>query len=179
MIKTAAASLAVSLTELKAHLKISGTTDDTLLTDLLEAAEAQIEDYTNRKIISQVWYYYLSGFPNEIVLPYSPVSSVASIKYYDSSNVQQTLADSLYMLDVNMTPCIISTVDTWPEVYEDRSLPVTIEYTAGYANAAAVPERLKRAIMYLAADMYEYREDHPRTEFTTWKALAYPYKIWW
>ena len=178
-IYTAAASASVSTANAKAHLKVEHSNDDTLIDGYVKAAEGEVESYTNRTMISTVYDYYLSAFPkNGIVLPFSPVSAVTSIKYYDSSNVEQTLASSNYYYNIYEEPCVIRYVDSAPSTYEDRSNAVVVRFTAGYAAAANIPAPLVQAIKLLMADLYENRTDVPREAFTAWMRCAYPLRVY-
>jgi uncharacterized phiE125 gp8 family phage protein len=121
---------------------------------------------------------YLTSFPeNGIVLPFSPVTAITSVKYYDTSNSLQTWAATNYHYNLYEEPCVIRYVDSAPSTYTDRSDAVVIRFTAGYADAAAVPAPLIQAIKLLLADLYENRTDVPREMFTAWMRRAYPYKI--
>lgn len=178
-IYTAAGSASVSTANAKAHLKVEHSNDDTLIDGYVQAAEKEVEAFTNRTIISTVYDFTLTEFPaNGIVLPVSPVSAIASIKYYDASNTLQTWASSNYHYNVNEEPCIIRYVDSVPDTYEDRSDAVVVRFTAGYANAAAIPAPLVQAIKLKLGDYYENRIDAPREMFSAWMRLAYPYRVW-
>lgn len=177
-IYTAAAAASVSTVNAKAHLKVEHSNDDTLIDGYVTAAEREVEAYTNRTMISTVYDLYLTDFPvNGIVLPFSPVTAIASIKYYDTNNVQQTWASTNYHYNIYEEPTVIRYVDTAPDVYEDRSDAVVIRFTAGYANAAAIPAPLVQAIKLLMADLYENRVDVPREAFTAWQRRSYPYRV--
>jgi uncharacterized phiE125 gp8 family phage protein len=177
-IYAAAGSSSVTTANAKAHLKVEHSADDTLIDGYVLAAQSEVETFTNRVLISTTFDLYLTDFPkNGIVLPFSPVSAITSIKYYDGSNVQQTWAASNYHYNIYEEPCVIRYVDSAPDVYEDRSDAVIIRFTAGYANAAAIPAPLVQAVKLLMADLYENRTDVPREAFTAWMRRAYPYRI--
>lgn len=177
-IVTAASETAVSLTEAKLHLKVENTTDDSLITILIKAAQDEVESYTNRILISTVFDYQLTSFPGDsIKLPVAPVSAVASVKYYDSNNSLQTWDSANYYYSISEIPFFLRYVSSTEGTYEDRFDAVTVRFTAGYANAAAVPNALKQAILLLIGDMYDNRGDAPRERFTMWKMLAHPYKV--
>jgi len=161
------------------RLDSASTNEKALVDHLLASAQAQIEDYCNITMISTVYYYYLTKMPaDKIVLPVWPVSAVASIKYKDGGS-DQTWSDDNYWYDTGYTekPFAIY-YDTLASADEDVYNAITVEFTAGYADSDAVPDRLKQAILALALDMYDQRGDVPRERFTSWKALAYPFRIW-
>lgn len=177
-ITSAAASSSVTTANAKVHLKVEHSADDTYIDGLVTAAEREVETYTNRIMIATTLDFFLSDFPvNGIVLPFSPVTAITSIKYYDSSNVLQTWAATNYHYNIYEEPTVIRYVDSAPDVYEDRSDAVQIRITVGYANAAAIPAPLIQAIKLLMADLYENRTDVPREAFTSWMRRAYPYRV--
>ena len=178
VIKTARTSDAVSLNEARLHLKVDSTDDNDLIDDLIDAAQETVEAYTNRKLSSETWYLYLDQFPGgDIVLPFSPVTSVASVKYYDQDNSEQTYTvNTDYYTDIKSEPARIRYVNGWDGVY-DKPDAVTVEYVTGYTSST-IPLSLKQAMLLLVADMYDNRVDMPREKFTTWKALCYPYRVW-
>ena len=61
---TAPATEPVTLAEVKAHLKIDGTDEDTLLTTLITVARQAVEDYTGRALITQTWQVFYDRFPD-------------------------------------------------------------------------------------------------------------------
>lgn len=178
-IYTAAASASVSTANAKAHLRVEHSDDDTLIDAYVQAAEKEVEGYTNRTLISTVYDLYLTDFPaNGIVLPFSPVTAIASIKYYNGSNVETTWDTANYHYNIYEEPCIIRYTDSTPDVYEDRSNAVVVRFTAGYANAAAIPAPLVQAVKLLVGDLYENRTDVPREAFTAWMRRSYQYRVW-
>ena len=91
-IVTAAAAVPVTLTEAKAHLRVDYTTDDTLITTLINVATEYAEKRLGRALITQTWAAYFNdwdeAFANSpdndaIHLPYAPLQSVTHIKYYN------------------------------------------------------------------------------------------------
>ena len=176
---TAATDTCVSLTEAKLHLKVENTTDDSLITILIKAAQDAVEAFTNRVLMSTTFELQLDEFcGDDITLPVAPVSSVTSIKYYDADNSEQTMAAGNYFYSINQEPMEVEFV-TLPAVYPYRFDAIKVQFVAGYANAAAVPNSLKQAVLLLVGDMYENRMDLPRERFSMWKQLVYSYKVFY
>lgn len=175
----APATNAVSAAEAKSQCRVDHSDDDTYIGRLIVAAQQMVEAYICRKLIQGTYIMELDDFPaGGIYLPYSPVVSVDSIKYYDADNTQQTWSSANYYYNIYEEPCFIEYLDgDYPDVYEDRRTPVEVTFKTGYTSPNAVPEALKQAILMLVADMYEQRLDQPRERFTTWKALSHPYKV--
>ena len=166
-LKTAAATEPVSLVEAKLHLKVDLSTDDNLINDLIDSAIAYVEEYTNRQLISATWYRYLDCFPDNVIeLDWCPVTSVSSVKYYDSDNTEQTLSSANYVVDYASEPAriVLAWGYLWPDTYP-RPNAVTVEFVTGYASAAAVPKPLKSALLLMIAHNYENRGDEGHRKY--------------
>ncbi len=156
-LKTPPTSCPVSLTEAKAHLRYTSDSLDTYIDTLIKAATEQVEIDTKRSLMPQVWQDIRGGFPAgaELEIPRPPLVQVVSVKYYDTENALQTLAASVYEEDIDSAPGKLTLAygQVWPSTYP-RSDAVKIEYGAGYANAAAVPDSLKMAILHIVAHLF-------------------------
>lgn len=176
--KTAAASNVVTRQEAKDHLRVDSSDDDTYIDSLIVSAQRHVEAYTNRCLSDTTYHYKLSAFPKcGIVLPFSPIKSITSIKYYDTDNSEQTLSTGNYFYNIYEEPFTIRWVDDITETYDYRVDAVNVEFVAGYTSPDIPPPGLEHAIKLLLTDMYEMRADVPREKFTSWKALAYPHRV--
>lgn len=160
-LKTAPASEPLTLSEAKLHLRVSHAAEDALITALITAARMAAESYTNRQLLPATWYYRLDAFPDDktIMINRCPATAVASVKYFDADNADQTLNAAKYITDFASEPfrVVLKPTETWPTTYE-RPGAVVIEFTAGYANAAAVPAPIKAAMLLAIGHLYEHRE---------------------
>lgn len=156
---TAPATEPVSLQEAKDHLRISGTSEDTLITSLIESARIQVENYLNRALITQTWDVFYDEWKNEMLLPYPPVQSVTSVKYYDLDGAEQTLSASNYWSVTQSDPgSIVRKYETtWPELQYGRPSAIVVRIVVGYGAADDVPEPIKHGIKILLTDLYEQR----------------------
>jgi uncharacterized phiE125 gp8 family phage protein len=164
VVTTAPATEPVTLAEMRAHLgtaQDSETTRDTIISGRIKSAREWAENFTRRPFIAQTITGYDSDWPYtdrdgyKISLK-SPFSAVTSIKYYDTDGVQQTLASDQYQLDT-VEGCIVPAYDvTWPSA---RVQPNSIQvvYTAGYGNAASVPESIKEAIRFVVGQWEQWQ----------------------
>lgn len=176
---TAATSNAVSLAEAKTHLRVDSSDEDTYISTLIVSAQRQVEAFTNRCLSDTVYEFNLSSFPaSGIVLPFSPLKTLTSVKYYDGDNNQQTwVEDTDYYYSIDEEPPMIRYLDGTESVYESRLDNVIVRFTAGYTSPAVIPPGLQHAIKLLLTDLYEMRTDVPREKFTAWKSLAYPFRV--
>lgn len=158
---TAAITQPVTLAEAKLHCKVDGTDEDSLVTALVTAATDLAEQKTGRAIMAQTWELTLDAFPAAFELTRVPVQAITSIKYFDTNGVQQTLDSNLYSLDAandNGFAYVVPAYNTdWPAT-RDQINAVVVRYTAGYADAASVPEGIKQWIKLMVSTMYENRE---------------------
>jgi len=147
----------VTLDDMKAHLRVTHKDEDALITGVLVAAVRAVEARGGLALMPQQWRLTLDAVPDEtLFLPLSPVSALDAVAVIDGEGAPQTVAASLYDAVLGKTPRI-RPAGPWP-------LPVPavggvrIDFSAGYANADAVPEQLKLAVKILAAAFYENRE---------------------
>jgi uncharacterized phiE125 gp8 family phage protein len=149
----------VTTAEAKLHLKIetADTADDTLIANLIAAAREWSEQYTRRAFISQTWELGMDEFEEEILLEKTPVSSVTSIKYYDTAGAEQTLATTVYGLSQHEEPNFIylKYLQIWPTIRGQED-DIKIRFVAGYTT---VPASVKAAILLIVGHLYENRED--------------------
>lgn len=97
----------------------------------------------------------------ELLVPRAPVTEITFIKYIDTTGALITLDPTLYQVDpqTDSEPVRILPAygKTWPATrYQPNA--VTIEFVAGYADAAHVPGMIKLAIKQTLADWNENRE---------------------
>lgn len=186
---TAPATEPVSMAEAKLHMGVTITEDNVYITSLLLAAKDQVEDICSIRCVNQTWKWTLDAFPSERFLrvPLAPLVSVSSIKYTDSSGVQTTLSSSDYIVDAVSVPGRIVLKDTasWPSTTLQAANGIEVEFVCGYgASAVGVPQRLKQAILFLAAQWYTNREASTplASDFKTmpdaFKALVAQFRMW-
>jgi uncharacterized phiE125 gp8 family phage protein len=153
----------ISLAEIKAHLRIDAddATEDLLLDAYLGAATRWAEHYNGRKFITQTCVDVFDKFPSVIRPQGAPLIAVTSLSYIDSGGQTQTLSATQYAVDAVTEPGrIVPAYGTaWPATRDELNA-VTLTYTAGYgADGTSVPEHVRNAILLLAGDLYENRED--------------------
>lgn len=184
---TAPVESAVNLSELKAHLRLTDTSEDALVAIYLNAATNLIEAKTRRALITRTFRYECDEFPADgvIRIPVSPLVSVQSIEYYDTVDALQTLSSTIYNTDATslIGRIVKATGKSFPPTRSSKPGAVRVNFTAGYgATPDLVPQGLRFAVMLVAAHFFTNRlpvgsgtmNDIPKT-------LQYAvdvYKIW-
>ncbi len=103
-------------------------------------------------------------FEASFVLPYSPLVSITSVEYRNTSGDWTTFAAENYEADTKATPGEIRfKTDDFPDLYEDdgelANDRVRITYVSGYGAAyTSVPEDLQMAILTRVSTLYTHRE---------------------
>jgi uncharacterized phiE125 gp8 family phage protein len=161
-----AATLPVSLTDLKRHLRLGApgsedqyTIEDPILQIALDASQAYVEQFTGlslaeRTIKLRAWGFDCLSFR----LPAGPVSAVASITYLDTSGAEQTLSTDVYVASLYGLSPLISRASnkTWPATLCQAGA-VTVTVTAGFADGEC-PAPIRQAILLYAGSEYLNRQ---------------------
>lgn len=175
---------AVTLSEAKAHLQVTGSGDDTLITAIVAAATTRLDGWAGilgRCLVNQGWRIDLACWPaREVRLPFPDVSAV-SVKYSDAADQEATVDTGLYeVLDDSLGGLVrFRQAFAYPALNTDRSDAVRVTMTAGYgATADKVPAPIRQAILLSTQQLYGMRntgnvfiraeevEGVGRTEFT-------------
>lgn len=154
-------ALAVTLLEAKAHLRETGTAEDSLITAMVTAATETAEQITGRAIMPQTWELVLDAFPATFELTRVPAISVASLNYLNESGNLIVLGAAAYALsatdDYGFAYVRPAFGTQWPATRATANA-VALRFTAGYASAAFVPESIKAWIKLQVSAMFENRE---------------------
>ncbi len=164
------ASQIITTEEAKKHLNVNGISQDGYIDSLVQAATVALENYTEGQLGVATYELLIDGF-KDLCLEKHPVSAISSITYFDSSNVQQTLAVSFYDLFTGEQKSRLI-FDNPPDTY-DRIDAVTITYVAGYSS---IPTPLLHAVKLTLGSFYSKRDDSVRKMPTAAEYLAAPYK---
>lgn len=154
----------VEVSDVKTHLRVTFDDDDTYFGTLIKVARRAIETQTQRALITRTLKLVLESFPASrvIELPFSPVQSVTSVKYYASgASSLSTLSSDNYRVDTNSTPgrVVLKEGQSWPAEWANGNA-VEITYVSGHGDAKTdVPEDLRHAVLMLCGHYYENRED--------------------
>ncbi len=176
---TAAVTEPISLVQARAHLRIEAFgspeahPDDTQVQLMISSAREWCEQYTGLALASQTIEMAIDAFPeNEIELPLSPVTSITSVKYLDLSNVEQTVSNSVYILDDYSKPnwLLLAGGYNWP-ISNGGANNVKIRMVVGNTSAN-IPKPIVSAMLLIIGSMYENRqEDIAATSKVTFNSL--------
>jgi len=150
---TPPAEEAVSLAAFKEHIRVDGPEEDAALSGFLLAARRTIEARYGVAMVAQGWRLSLDCANRTIALPLSPILSVDSVGVI-RGGIAETLPLSAFEAETGSVG----------RVRLRASYPgagIVIAFTAGWANAASLPEEMKLAVKTLAAHLYERREGEP------------------
>jgi uncharacterized phiE125 gp8 family phage protein len=164
---TPVASELISVAEAAEFLRIdSYSSETTTISAFITAARQWCEEYLGRSIGVQTLELVLERFPSKgIVLP-APLVSITSIKYLDTSNVEQTIAAADYYVAEDQDPPTVKHKDgsgAWPSTLNVDDA-VRVRFQAGYQAegdspliSKELPNTIKIAMLMIIVDLYENR----------------------
>lgn len=176
----------ITLAEAKAQCRIDSdeTADDAFLQALIKAAREMAEHQTGRAFVTQTLELVLDGFHAAFVLRRPPTIAIESVKFLDSTGVQQTLNPVDTLLDNDSEPGYLVPAygKTWPDSYPVPNA-VRVRYTAGYGDRTKVPESIKQWMLLMIGTGYANRETVVQGQISTlgrqyWDALLDPYRLY-
>lgn len=151
-------STVLSTADLKAHLRVTHSVEDTLIASLRDAACIYVEGYCNTKMHETDAIGYLPGF-QRAVFPVGPDVEITDVRYQTTSstaNADCTVLNSAnWWITPGTTPAVIDFVNA-PNVYQYTSLPVQIAFSYGHSSP---PDPMVHAVRLLAAHLYENRQE--------------------
>ena len=149
----------------KAYLGIPSSTssENTAIDNAIAAADAEIDQITGRTVVVP------SGATAKTFIPYDDytlyvddVAQLTGLVVKEDTNLDGTYDTTLtittdYVVDGNNAPYRVIKrvdVDMWPR---DRYGRPTVEVTAFYGYAMAVPDQIKQCSLVIAARLYQRR----------------------
>jgi uncharacterized phiE125 gp8 family phage protein len=173
----------VTLIEVKDFLRVTGTDDDALISELIVAARRAGEDFTRRTFITTTYKLSLDDWPSGstvddglregtrigadlrsearwLGLPKPPLQTVTSVTTFDDGDVATVWPASSYFVDATSEPgrIVPRSGQTFPTATRVAN-GIEIVFKAGYGNNAQdVRREIRQGILMLIAHYYEQRE---------------------
>ena len=171
----------LTTSEAKNYLKIDTSADDTLISDMVDAATNYCENYLGQKFITQTIAEVFDKIPKPkigdlfptLFLTVHPVQSVTSITYTDTNETEQTWNASLYKVDTYRKAARITPAygEVFPDILAEIN-SLTVTYVAGYGDASSdVPASIRQAVRLVLSDMYHNRSDFVKEKYSASQSL--------
>jgi len=153
----------VTLAEVKTHLKIDYTTDDTMLNTLIQTARESIEALCNISITEKAFLLKFDKVGEKIQIPKPPCLTIDVVNVYDDDYTKTVIDSSKYAKLINnrFTPSriVLKRGYEW-DYYTNTGEGFEIEFTCGFTTESdyQLPTELKTEILNLIAYWYENRQ---------------------
>lgn len=159
------------------------TAEDSALERLRKGARREAEHRTLRYLLTQTWDFVLNEWPAKdyIELPGGNLQTVSSVKWKDTDGTELTLTEGTdYLVETNGDRCgrvVLPYGVSWPSGTLYPSNPITIRFVAGWTTAAAVPEDIITAILFIAENRY-YHGDREEALNRAIDSLLFTHRLW-
>lgn len=155
----------VAIDEMKSHLRVSSTAEDSLIEGYIVAARKYAERVTGRAMMDQTWRLTRDDFPTADTLELEgvvPLSSTdVTVRYFPSSGGSTTVDGGEFYVDTEPEPgrVVLRSSGIWPSETLREKGGVQVDFEAGYGKSGnKVPRDLRQAVLLMAAHWYENRE---------------------
>jgi uncharacterized phiE125 gp8 family phage protein len=151
----------VTLSEMRAHLRLDHEAEDDLVTGLVKAARLMVEAASRRILMEQRWRLLLDRWPRDgvVTLPLAPVIAVDRVALIGAQGQESDLPPGAYDPDLLADPPRLVVAAPAPAPGRDRR-GIVIDLRAGFGPAPEdVPAPLRLALKILVARWFENRGD--------------------
>jgi uncharacterized phiE125 gp8 family phage protein len=161
-IKTDVATELITLDQAKAWLRVDGSDEDTLITELIISARSIAENYCNSTFAEKtytMWIDDIAERDNRFFLAYPPHKSITSVKQLDEEETKTTLTlnSGYYKRGIKEFEIIInSVVPATGVIGVNVQQAIEVEYVAGFTT---VPKDIITAMKRIIITNWEFRED--------------------
>jgi len=160
---TAPVGHAVLVADVMTFLRVDDAEEIGVISELIDAATSYVQENSGKQLLTATYdvsWRRFDGAFGELVLPRVPVSSVTSVKYYNTAGTLTTLSSTLYTVNDGSEHAASYIVpafnEQWPSTYgHDRD--VVVRFVCGYGDIEDVPASFKLQIKMLVAHWYENR----------------------
>ena len=147
----------ITLSDMKDFLKVTGTSEDTIIQALINAAIARAEKFMNRDLLTTTWINYRESFYEDLTLRRGGFQSLTTIEYL-SDESYATLASTEYQVSIGGIFGKICEIEV-PTSDKDCN-DVKITFKSGFGDDSdAIPEDIKLALQMDVSFLYSNRGD--------------------
>ncbi len=155
----------VTAAQLRARLRLNDDSEDDELSEMLGAAVELFEHDTGRPVLATGYRQDLGAWPaGPVVLGRGGVTAVTAVGRYLADGSAEDLAAGEWVADLTTAPPRVYLAATPAAVTTAAGIAVSpvgyVRFTAGWANAAAVPKAVLTALKLMGGHWYENREAH-------------------
>jgi len=155
------AELPVDLDEVKTYMRVTGTAEDALITDLIKEAEDWFERYTNVTLLTTQFKTFRDSFDNFLELRRSPFASLDTVKFLKDGTL--TAFDLTKIITTRQQPYRVIALkenQVFPLDEDNQPSAVEIEFTVGFGDTEAdIPIGIKSILKRLTLFYFENRGD--------------------
>lgn len=183
---TPPASEPITLEEAKAHLRVVYADDDAQIQLFITAARQMAEEYLQRALMPQTLQLVVDDFGTGLQLPWPPFAGNIALGYFDADGAPAHVLPDNLVVDYRSGLATLRPVygTSWPATRGGSQ--ITIQYGAGYLDAASVPAPIKVWMLLLIGTLYENRESvvvgtgisAAELPGGIWDKLVQPYRVY-
>lgn len=148
--------------ETKNYLKVDHTVDDSLILEMIQAAQDYIENETGISLFTQTWQQLQDGDCEEIELFKEPVQTINSVTYYDDFDSTGTVLTE--NTDYRLVDKFLIHADEYFEkgrAIDGYNINFTVgKYTTTISSASSEASTFKMAALKFCGWLYENREEY-------------------
>lgn len=149
----------LTATDLRTHLRIDDSTEDTYLGELVDVARATLEEIYWTQFVTATYDQYFDRFAGELELRKPPLGEVTSVKYTDVAGDEQTVATSVWEEGAvdGVGVLRLKYQQTWPSDVRGHPDSVVARFAAGYGEPGNVPGPIRHAMKLLCGHLHRHR----------------------
>jgi uncharacterized phiE125 gp8 family phage protein len=179
------AAAPITAPELRARLRLNDDSEDDALAEFLTTAVEMFEDEANRPVLATAYRQTFDKWPCEIVLGRGGVTEVTAVKRYLADSSTEDVAADQWLAILTTPPARVALAAPPALVTTAAGIVVApvgcVEFTAGWADADAVPKQVVTALKLMAGFLYEHREAHTELKLSElpygWRRVVSRYKL--
>lgn len=133
---TGPAAEPVSRTEMKKHLRVGHTTDNTLIDGIIAVARMLVEKESRQAYVARVVDAYYGDPGDEVRLPLMPYRALTEIYTSYEGTETEVTSTNVFVVKGNRTKLRLKSGYTWGTTYDE----LRVRYTVGFATLFTADE---------------------------------------